>query len=187
MSTLIDLTGQKFGEWTVLGIGEKDKHGNVCWICKCSCDSIHTVRGAELRSNRSRGCHLCMATNTNIKHSKYAVIINKIYNNYKASAKRRKINFDLVVSEFARMISLPCYYCGASKSNLRSVKFSNIKVSMRYNGIDRVDNTKGYTSGNIVSCCITCNQAKSAKTIHEWNQWIIRLVNHNIDKNTLGR
>ena len=33
MSALIDLTGQKFGEWTVLGKGNSDKHCNTKWVC----------------------------------------------------------------------------------------------------------------------------------------------------------
>lgn len=29
-----------------------------------------------------------------------------------------------------------------------------------FNGIDRLDNSGGYVSGNIVSCCQRCNMAK---------------------------
>lgn len=29
-----------------------------------------------------------------------------------------------------------------------------------YNGIDRVNNAKGYVTGNVVSCCKNCNLMK---------------------------
>jgi hypothetical protein len=34
-----------------------------------------------------------------------------------------------------------------------------------YNGIDRLDNTKGYTIDNIVPCCYKCNVLKKDFTI----------------------
>ena len=33
-----------------------------------------------------------------------------------------------------------------------------------YNGIDRVDNSKGYTLNNILVCCYDCNTKKGAIT-----------------------
>ena len=41
-----------------------------------------------------------------------------------------------------------------------------------YNGIDRIDNNKGYTIDNIVPCCHICNQAKSSFTLQEFQDWI---------------
>lgn len=36
------------------------------------------------------------------------------------------------------------------------------------NGIDRVDNTRGYEKGNVVPCCGTCNLLKGARTVDEF-------------------
>jgi hypothetical protein len=46
------------------------------------------------------------------------------------------------------------------------------------NGIDRMDNTKGYVLGNIVSCCTECNYVKRDKPFGEWMQWLDRVVEH---------
>ena len=46
-----DITGEKFGDWTVL---EADKQGY--WKCKCSCGNIKSVAGWHLRSGRSKSC-----------------------------------------------------------------------------------------------------------------------------------
>lgn len=37
---LIDLTGEKFGNLTVIGRGDNDKSGHVRWKCKCDCGKI---------------------------------------------------------------------------------------------------------------------------------------------------
>ena len=54
---LIDLTGQKFGHWTVLAKGEiKNKH--IMWVCQCDCIN-HTIRevdGYKLRKGISTSC-----------------------------------------------------------------------------------------------------------------------------------
>ena len=47
----IDLTGQTFGDWTVI-----EYAGNKKWKCKCSCGTIRDVSGSDLRNGRSTGC-----------------------------------------------------------------------------------------------------------------------------------
>lgn len=51
MSKRIDLTGQKFGEWTVLEYaGEKQ------WLCRCLCGTLRYVDGSILRRGLSTHC-----------------------------------------------------------------------------------------------------------------------------------
>lgn len=55
MPKLIDLTGQRFGRWTVLQKAEsRNKH--VYWLCKCDCGTIKEVKGASLREGKSQSC-----------------------------------------------------------------------------------------------------------------------------------
>jgi len=44
-----------------------------------------------------------------------------------------------------------------------------------YNGIDRIDNLKGYLKNNIVPCCKFCNTAKSSMSQTEFKEWINRV------------
>ena len=56
---LKDLTGQKFGRWTVLGIAyKKRKHKSVeiIWKCQCDCGKIGNVAGSNLKSGCSKSC-----------------------------------------------------------------------------------------------------------------------------------
>ena len=54
---LIDLTGQKFGHWTVLQKGEI-RGSHIMWLCECDCQN-HTKRqvdGYKLRQGISTSC-----------------------------------------------------------------------------------------------------------------------------------
>jgi hypothetical protein len=52
---LIDLTGQKFGKWTVLK-RVADKGKNRRWLCKCECGTVRIVGGRHLTSKTSQSC-----------------------------------------------------------------------------------------------------------------------------------
>lgn len=48
----VDLTGQKFGEWTVLSKAEKESY----WLCECSCGVKREVYAPSLKSGKSLSC-----------------------------------------------------------------------------------------------------------------------------------
>lgn len=56
MSKCIDLTGQKFGHWTVLSRAENNHKGNSRWLCECDCGIQRVVLGDSLRSGKSTNC-----------------------------------------------------------------------------------------------------------------------------------
>ena len=81
--------------------------------------------------------------------------INGKYSDYKSSAKRRVgKEFKLTKNEFAAIVSQPCYYCGELQEN--------------FNGVDRVNNKKGYTIDNCVPCCSICNRMKNIYSKEEF-------------------
>lgn len=52
-----DLTGQKFGELTVLqDTGERQRGGGVVWLCRCSCGKICKASGNALTARRKKSC-----------------------------------------------------------------------------------------------------------------------------------
>jgi hypothetical protein len=58
----IDLTGQRFGKWTVLGeCEERTKDGQTQWECLCDCGNKKIVRRSNLRSGSSKSCG-CMTS-----------------------------------------------------------------------------------------------------------------------------
>ena len=58
-TTEIDISGKKFGKWTVLYKTDKRNAGGVIyWHCRCECGKEKDVLGTSLRSGRSLSCGL---------------------------------------------------------------------------------------------------------------------------------
>ena len=56
-TTMIDLTGQIFGKWTVLYKANKTaKNGGIYWHCRCECGKQKDVLGQSLRMGHSLSC-----------------------------------------------------------------------------------------------------------------------------------
>lgn len=114
---------------------------------------------------------------------------------YKSSANNRGLTFDLNKEETIKFLKGNCYYCGIEPSlliNMISKTRLNNGSQLSYpindyniycNGIDRVDNTKGYSIDNCVSCCKDCNIAKLTKTKEEFRNWIIKVYKNFILNN----
>lgn len=58
--TRADLTGQRFGKWTVLREVEHPENTRESrWLCQCVCTKKSRVYISDLRSGRSRSCISC--------------------------------------------------------------------------------------------------------------------------------
>ena len=68
----------------------------------------------------------------------------------KKDAKKRGIEFTLTISDVEAMWNMPCSYCG-NKVHILS--------------LDRIDNSKPYVMGNVVSCCMWCNYTKGTGSL----------------------
>jgi hypothetical protein len=99
-------------------------------------------------------------------------ITEKQYGNYKHSAKQRGYEFTLTVEEFENETDKCCYICG---------KASN---ETHMNGLDRFDNSIGYTVENVRSCCRECNFMKSTYSYHVFINKCRQIYNHQL-MNTL--
>jgi len=54
-SKVHDLTGQKFGLLTVIGLAETDTR-KTYWVCKCDCGNMKTVRSDSLLCGAIKSC-----------------------------------------------------------------------------------------------------------------------------------
>lgn len=54
----LDLTGQRFGSWSVLQRADrqKTKYGEIYWLCRCDCGTEKDVVAASLTKGLSRRC-----------------------------------------------------------------------------------------------------------------------------------
>ncbi len=136
---------------------------------KCHCGKEKILCYHSVKSGKTTSCG-CKRINEAIEKK---AGLKVLYNTYKSGAKKRGYDFTLSIETFAKMTSKNCYYCGIKPSN--SVQSYSTHSTYIYNGLDRVDNQKGYSEENIVPCCKLCNRAKSDLTYEEFINWINRL------------
>ncbi len=89
---------------------------------------------------------------------------NRYMSNTALHSRRRGHEFSLSHSEFDSLVTARCFYCGAEPDPT--------------NGIDRMDNAKGYIQGNVVTACTRCNQAKHRMALGEFVGWLLRAAEH---------
>lgn len=92
-------------------------------------------------------------------------------------AKKRNLAATLTFEEYENLIKLPCYLCGEPVISVHSG-----------HGIDRLDNSIGYTSNNCRSCCGVCNKMKESLSIDDFIVRIKKVLkNYNkIEKSNKG-
>jgi hypothetical protein len=171
MASFIDLTGQRYGKLICLR-RVADKNGQVCWLCKCECGEEVVLRRSQLRrkGGGSKECKACWHKRLAQLHRKDPAESAKTqrYYHYKGGAKKRGREWKISKERFNELISRPCHYCKQEWS----MEWNNLK----HNGIDRIDNNKGYTSKNLVACCTTCNFGKNSLSLEEFKVWLTKVA-----------
>lgn len=91
---------------------------------------------------------------------------------YQAHARDRGHVWELTKEQFRELTKSPCYYTGKLPSQVSKSAATGRRRKRGidplpggiyiYNGVDRVDNSKGYTIDNCVPCCKEANQMKMA-------------------------
>jgi len=89
-------------------------------------------------------------------------------------ARSRGYEFTLTFEDCSGLFLDDCHYCG--KPSVEEVKI---------HGLDRVDNDKGYSIDNVVTCCEQCNVAKSTQTYEDFIQQIHKIAQRHPLENIL--
>lgn len=170
----IDETGNRYGRWQVLGRAESTD-GAALWICRCDCGRESVVRGWMLRKGTSKSCG-CLRVELFTKMASLPVgesALNSVIVNMKGNARRRGYGWNLSREFVREMIAQDCQYCGSKPLQLSKARNGNL----RYNGLDRVDNSRGYEVDNVVPCCSICNTAKSNMSKADFFAWVTSVYN----------
>lgn len=107
--------------------------------------------------------------------------LNKLFADYKKTAKRGVRPFELTLELFQKLTSSNCHYCGNPPSLLSYHKGAK-HLAYKYNGVDRVNSGLGYIESNCVSCCSNCNYGKRTLSAQEYVEHCRRVVAHNGEK-----
>jgi hypothetical protein len=89
----------------------------------------------------------------------YQLAFRYLWRIHMQSCLRRGVLSGITPEEFFSVTQSRCHYCGAPPEN--ETKVPSYQQQMKYNGIDRVDNSRTYTADNLVPCCKICNSMKS--------------------------
>lgn len=172
----IDMSGKRCGRLLVVKPVEI-RHKEYAYECLCNCGNTVIVRGSYLRKKRTQSCG-CLQKEVTIKrslHNTYGYIhglqgYNGVIRNYKRMAAARGHVWELSDDEAIQLLRANCYYCGSPPKN--SLLVNHARLPTIYTGIDRVNNTRGYVTGNVVACCKRCNIAKATMTLQEFKDWV---------------
>jgi hypothetical protein len=164
----IDLVGRVFNRLTVLKQTISDGYSNTRWECLCVCGGVKTVAGSALLGGKTGSCG-CLADDFRTRRVKFKTCykgpkvsgINTLFSKYKTHAKNRGHIFTLTREYFESLLFNNCVYCSDPTTNTQTSWVD----SFSYNGIDRIDNTLGYTNENVVTCCGFCNKAKGTHDV----------------------
>ena len=178
-----DLTNRIFGRLTVIKDSGKRVQRHIVWLCRCQCGKEVFIHSQSLQRGMTKSCG-CLKKEILTSDSFRAKLRlplgqasrNDLYASYRASARDRNLSFEITKDQFFSLTDSNCFYCNSKPSSVRKNK--NDSGDYQYNGIDRIDNTKGYTLDNVVTCCKICNYAKNALSVNEFKSWAINIYNN---------
>lgn len=158
--------GARFGTLNVEAVIGGSKGFHPVATCRCDCGERRTVRCTNLRTRRVSRCAKCSrsaawAGRTRTSEAEQSLLAAE--SDYRCRARRRGHVWDLDRGTFRALISSDCNYCSEPHAG----------------GVDRADNTEGYTRHNSVPCCSTCNYAKRDMTVENFLNWAARVAKRN--------
>lgn len=179
--------GQLFGNLEVLEIipsNEQGKHVKMNCLCHY-CGKEKIMNGATIKRRNSCGCK--QRESSEWKHvgpknkpwqlDSGVSAKNNIEYQYKRSAKKRNLQYELTIEEFNELIIGACVYCGQSKTQTARGQ-GKTSGDFLYTGIDRIDSTLGYIKYNCVSCCWNCNDMKKNRNVEDFKRHITMIYNN---------
>jgi len=165
----IDITGQVFGTMTVIGKSTTtDNSKYLRWQLECQCGGIGYATYSDLMRGRSNYCPDCRDVKAVWSP------VRALYASYKRNAEKSGRDFALTKGQFSNLLDNDCFYCDSPPMQTYSKK--GMRETLTYNGIDRVDNSKGYTLDNVVTACKFCNFAKNVGDAGEFELWLDRVA-----------
>jgi len=186
MNPIKNEKGNKYGKLTVIQQGTTSKNGTVRWECTCECGNKLEVSGASLRNGVTTSCGCNRGRKEEFKGS---AVYKKTYMVLKRVSKKHKETLELSLKDWIAKVNENCFYCGlkpydkhfsySKKRYSKGIENDNWEI---FNGIDRIDSSKGYTLENTVSCCNMCNRMKSDFNQQEFLNHIELIYKHGKSK-----
>ena len=171
MVKALDLVNQRFGRLLVIRRDGSNRHGQSAFICRCDCGTEKRISRVSLRTGHANSCgclhreglsRIAIAAKGYPPGEAHARVR---YRGYIKLAEKRQLDYALTFGETQELFHGICYYCGAAPDRILRGQFNGKNP---LNGIDRVDNSRGYVTDNCVSCCRDCNVSKRDMTLSDF-------------------
>lgn len=146
------------------------------WVVRCDCGHEFTTSGTRLRRGdivMCRSCACSLRPQSGLKYTGLEAIFNL---KVRDSAGKRGLEVTLTLEQFCTIVSKPCAYCGDQPKLAGYVGKKYMRMAI--NGVDRVDNSKGYLVDNCVPCCKWCNVAKGTRTKEEFLEHVKKIYTY---------
>jgi len=156
---------KKFGRLTVVKFSGYNKHKQSIWLFECECGNKKELILSKVKNGIIKSCGCITKEGIGVGVASF----NEVYSTYKRRAIKKEIPFEITREEFKELTKHDCFYCGTSPNNKSS---KSPLGEYTYNGLDRLDSTKGYTLNNVVPCCKKCNEAKMDLSPSDFYLWV---------------
>lgn len=83
-----DLTGMKFGRWTILNRAGNDGQRAATWLCRCDCGTERVIRGYALRYGHTRSCGCLQSEQVAGRNRKHDGSHSRLYRIWNSMKKR---------------------------------------------------------------------------------------------------
>jgi len=144
-------------------------HGYTISNCKGCCWECNNAKGTQDPATFIEQC-IQRATYGQERTKRWRIVSASSYTTYINNSKRAGRKFELTEVDFEAFRKMPCVYChrGVSQCNFAT-------------GLDRIDNSQGYTIDNVQPCCSDCNYARGTMTIDTFQTLNKLVAAHAID------
>lgn len=147
-------------------------------VKSCGC---HRVAMGKIMGPKNR--KIVLPKNPSLRSAK-----DLLYRRY--TDKGMKKEDEIKIDDFLLLTKGNCFYCNrepftiynwAKNSYKKSSQYAKDNADYIYNGLDRIDSSKGHTLDNVVPCCKHCNYAKRERSLQEFVDWVLRIcTKHNL-------
>ena len=180
MTRRLNLVGQRFGKLVVVKLDHvRQRETGTCiyWFCSCDCGGTRIASTGSLRHGSTKSCGCLIGEHSKKYKDAIEAGLHYKFDIYKHGAAKRGHNFDLTYEQFSELIRSPCHYCGGLPTKeVRTRRHASKYIAV--NGIDRRNNSIGYTPDNCVPCCSSCNFLKGTLDEAEFKDKIQRIYKH---------
>ena len=173
-----DLTGKKFGYWTVIGKDETIHNSqNTRWICKCECGTVRSILRFTLVNGRSQSCGCRVSEKRKGINKTHGMSKTRLYHEWLSMRRRCKNPNDKSADSYYNKGITVC-----DEWNDSFESFSLWALANGYNDrltIDRIDNEKGYTPDNcrwITNEEQQRNRTNTVVILYNGEKWCLRTL-----------